>query len=210
MSETPKPSSPPPPNSWLYLLLGFTGLAVAAVLTAALVARYFYARPIDLVPHTRYLAQQVQGLLESNRIPADDVTVSGGKPKQNDTAVWRYYDIAVNVPSSMSADGLERLLRRDMAQRKVFAKVDDTGANSRKLELSFSGHVFAGVELRGGHPMGHRRRDLTVPTQRLAKQAHDLLQDALPDTGKVETHIPEQRQSEEAQWSFTRLDVELP
>jgi len=198
-----------PPNSWLLVVLGLITVGVAAVLAVLLLADYLQTRPIDLRAATADLTRKVTGVLETNRVPVQNIAIVDRTRRKSDVAVWNHYSITVEVPGTLSARGLEQVLRGDLAARNVIVTSESDSPDERQLSLALGGQEFATLVLEGGADQASNRRDLTLPTERLASDIHRTLRRTLPQEVSLTRGMPAERTSETARWSYSTITVEV-
>ena len=199
-----KTSPEPAPPSWKLIAIGLSIAGIAAVLSAVLLAGFLESRPVDLREHTRKRASDLERLLAYNQVPESSVTQSAEEERHDGTARWTYREYRVDLPPTLSLAGVERLIRRNMADRNVSVFDEpDTPADRTVLRLAAAGQQFATLTLTGTPD----RANLTEASRRLARETVDLLNGLVPAVERIERGPVESRENGEALWEFAAIDV---
>lgn len=194
-----------PPHSWTGIFIGLTVLAAVAVVVCLQILQFLQSRPLDLGDSTEAMARYIEELLTANRVPESAITREPPLPQQSEDATWNRHQFHVTVPPSMSAQGLEGLLRNDMSRRNI--AVSEAAAPDgawRELRLSLAEHEFAAVRFMGGA----ERVDLSDQTVELAGRVRSFLS----RTAGVDSVVPistDRRGEGGAAWVVTTLEVRL-
>lgn len=199
-----------PPNSWGYLAMGFVTLSVAAVLAGLMLARYLNDRPVDLSPATGDLIRKFASILETNGIPLENVAIAPGTRQSTNTAVWRHYDVTVEVPKATSLDGLAQIVKRDFTGRGVIVTGMENEGRLEQLRLSLGGQVFATVALNGGFTAKTSQTDITPACERLANDVTRALRLRLPEGANLRRGKPVHQEAGGVRWMTTPIEVEAP
>lgn len=196
-----------PPNSWGYLAMGFVTLSVAAVLAGLMLARYLNDRPVDLTPATGDLIRKFASILETNGIPLENVAIAPGARQVTNTAVWRHYDVTVDVPTATSRDGLAQIVKRDFTGRGVIVTGMETDGRLEQMRLSLGGQVFATVQLTGGFTAKTSQTDITPACERLANDVTRALRLHLPEGANLRRGRPVHQEASGVRWMTTPIEV---
>lgn len=129
---------------------GLGVVLLAALLAAFLIRRYLDTRPLDLRTYTVALADAVEELLIRNHVPREHIDRGPGTLRRDQVTAWHWYAFHVDVPASLSARGIEKLLRKEMTERYARVAATSGGPGERRISLSVTGRVFADVVLSGG------------------------------------------------------------
>ncbi len=190
--------------SWKSIVFGLWLAGTAAALSAILIAHYLDSRPFDLRTMTREKAADLERLLAYNQVPHSSITTVNEVERTDGTAQWSYREYIVDLPSTLSLGGVERLIRRTMAERNVSVVDEPDTPNDRVvLRLAADGKQFALLTLAGKPD----RTNLTVATARLAQKALDVLGDLVPAVDRIERGPVEHQENSESIWDFARVDV---
>jgi len=210
--EAPGETAPPSmPHSWRTLLAGLAICAALACLSLGLIGRFLVKRPIDLRGNMLGLAVQFEDSLAAHQIPRANVVRQESINKRDEQALWQHYTFEVAVPETLSAEGVERLIRRAMLERNVAVSAVSTPTpTDRTLALTSFGREFATVRLTGGKPPILERTDLTVACGRLADEMQALLEAHGVAHGDIQRAPATPRQNDTAQWTFTEITAPLP
>jgi polysaccharide deacetylase 2 family uncharacterized protein YibQ len=150
----------PMPHSWGKLALGCSLLVLGSVLGGWLLAHYLQSRPINLVYHTDRLGAGLLSLLRTNGIPTEQIQHKEPALRRDGDSFWHFFEFAVEVPSSLSAAGVARLIDKDMAERGVNVVRAAAEAYLPDLHLSYAGREFALVHLMSRAPEAPSRAPL--------------------------------------------------
>ncbi len=210
--ELPVETGPLLPYSWLTMVLGFVALLAAAILCGVFLARFMSIRPVNLRPETDALADAVEELLLNNLIPPEQIRrePGGQVADDSDRAVWHFCTLEVEVPESLSLDGVVDLIRRNMLRRDVTVSSIAQGDAQREMGLYLGAYRFATVLLKAPGPALPQRRDLRASCKAVADDVEALLRDVGVEPGGLTRAEPMAKESFEALWTFTRMEAILP
>lgn len=206
----PAPSPPrhdPVPPSWTTILVGLVLAGLAAAAAAALIAGYLGSRPVDYRPLTHERLADLDRLFAYNQVPDSSIAKGAVEDRQDATARWSFRAYTVNLPPTLSLGGVERLLRRNMAEQNV-SVFDEAGHpdGTIVLNLATMGKHFAAVQLTGTPD----RSNLIEPARRLARETVEALHGMAPVVERFERGQVEPRENADAIWENVVIDAWLP
>ncbi len=195
---------PAPPPSWKAILVGLVFAGLAAAAAAGLIAGFLDSRPVDFHPLTEERIADLDRLFAYNQVPAARIEKAAVEERRDETARWAYCEYKVDLPPELSVSGMERLLRRTMAERNVSVFDEpDQPADTRVLRFSTAGKHFATVVLTGVPD----RTNLTEPARRLAQDVVHALTNMAPVVERFERGAVEPQENEGTLWERVSIDA---
>jgi len=184
--------------------VGLCIAGLASALSAALLAGFLESRPVDLRDLTRERSSDLERLLAYNQVPESSVRISAEEERRDATARWTFREYEIDLPETLSLGGVERLIRRSMADRNV-SVFDEPGTPADRivLRLEAAGQQFATLTLMGVPD----RINFTEASRRLARETNDVLSGLVPTVERMERGAVEPRTNNEAQWELASIDV---
>ncbi|MBI4556028.1 MAG: divergent polysaccharide deacetylase family protein [Candidatus Hydrogenedentes bacterium] len=140
------------PNPWSSVWIGLGAVVAGAVLCFLLAIWFLGTRPISLEAQTRNLVEALDDLFLVNRVPESQIRWDAPELRQQENTRWQQYQCEVTLPETLSIGGVQKLIQKDMTQRNVMVAIEAQETYEPLLKLSFYGHEFAHVRLRGGTP----------------------------------------------------------
>lgn len=195
-----------PPKSWLHLFFGYSIITAILILVLALFIPYLKNRPTNL----RNPARQVAIFLEDELkkyIPAENIHKSPPELRENEDASWSwlYYEFDVDLPTTINAQGLVILLRKDLLRNAVRLVEKESTTPRSTWGLVLAEYEIATVTFNKNLTKKIIKDDLRTEAFRLAQQVGKALHaiGAHPET-LLQKEIT-QREDNEAIWSITRF-----
>jgi polysaccharide deacetylase 2 family uncharacterized protein YibQ len=142
-------ASPTPLRAWARLWGGLGTVALLALLAAVLTKQHLDARPLDLDTYTTALADTVEDTLVQGYVPREFIQREPALPRNDQILTWHLHPFQVEVPEPLTTRGIERLLRKSLAQHYASVAAETGEPGERRLALSVAGRVFAEVTLSG-------------------------------------------------------------
>ncbi|MCC6696380.1 MAG: divergent polysaccharide deacetylase family protein [Candidatus Hydrogenedentes bacterium] len=149
---------------------------------------------------------EVESVLLSNHVPRDNIAVGTGEARSDESSEWVYLECRVVVPPELSLGGIERVVRKSMAQRDVTV-LDETGLplGTAVLTLEDGGREFARVTLTGRPD----KKNLHEATRRIAEESGTLLAQVVQAPSTLTVSPPEARENDTTEWTFTAMEIQV-
>lgn len=196
----------PVPHPWSRVLLGFSLCLVAAALCAVAVNRYVKTRPLNLRDYTLALRDPIDNALTTSRVPKSNIKKRDPELKAVPGATWYSTEYDVNVPESVDAAGLAKVIGRTMLEYNASSAEQQTDENTRTLSLSLGTYEFALIHIKGKPP----RKNLTETCITAANDVTSLLAARGIPASSIARSEPEFREDSASIWQNTRFDVDVP
>ncbi len=152
-----------PTHSWSALAF-WLGMAVVIAVGAGIYTRHFLAaRPASLHREARRVATDLRALLESDRIPHQDVRVVAPEPMSDDEARWERTRFEVALAPEIAAATAADIVVQELASEdlRVLEDVTDSEATAR-LRVAIGAREVALVDLRASRSREASRPPRTV------------------------------------------------
>lgn len=205
--QSAEPPAPPPvAPSWLAILVGVWAVVMAAGFCVVLTTYYLRSRPVDLSGVMGSHVHEVESVLIENHVPREKIALGGGEPRSDETSEWVFIECRVDVPPELSLGGIERVVRKSMAQRNV-AVLDEPGPppGTVVLALQDGGREFARVTLTGRPD----KTDLHEATRRIAEEVSTLLTKVVQAPSILTISPSESRENDVKEWTFTSMAIHV-
>lgn len=195
-----------PPTSWLRLFFGYSLITAILILALALFVPYLKNRPTNL----RNPARQVASFLEDELkkyIPAENIHKGPPELRENEDASWSwlYYKFDVDLPTTINAQGLVILLRKDLLRNAVRLVEKESTTPKNTWSLILAEYEIATITFNKNLTKKIIKDDLRTEAFRTAQQVDKALQaiGAQPET-LLQKEVT-QREDNEAIWTITRF-----
>lgn len=140
------------PYAWPGLVLAWLGLMIGAATAVFLLVHFLYSRPLDLTGPSLERGQLIEELLLANRVPPENILRKGPMLRKGQAAHLYYVEYEARVPVSVSAYGLDQVIRRTMEREHVVVTDLYQDGAKRGLRLAVGDHTFALVTLHASLP----------------------------------------------------------
>jgi len=163
----------PPPHAWLTVGLGMGAALVGAGVCALLLIVYLGSRPLNLNQYTASHTNLIEDLLAANNVPRHAIGTLRQEQRADDRARWQYIEMAVELPETVSVDGVVKLIRKEMALRNINVTEARSGPGRAELHLAAAGRKLVRINLRpkGIVPLP----DAEAPSPQCEKLAHEVM-----------------------------------
>lgn len=213
MPSSPQETAPAPPRSegkpWSIILPGLGVVCVAGVIAAMLTLQFSRARPVNLRPHARQLAEEVHQVLLQHYIAPESIRRGAPIELQDARTRWQLHRFTVDVPPDRDPEGLRVKIRDALAgTREALVDAYDNPRDG-KLSLAFAGRVFVELDF-PGPPAEAERMDLRAACNTIAGEFDQLLVDLGVPREAITREEPGELEDESARWTFTRFRAALP
>ncbi len=197
-------------KTWLYLIAGFSSLTLIAVIMGLLLVQFYQNRPVNLTKVTGYLADAVEKNLHELYIAENSLERSVPERRQDGIHYWYFYRFDVALPPQLSAEGMEKLLRREMAEFDVDIIPLPVSGSETRWRLVFGELEFAEIVLESSTDIVSYRQDLRQTSQSIADEFRAMLLRHGISTDKIQQIGPLEQEDELFQWYVTNFEALLP
>ncbi|HIJ65786.1 MAG TPA: divergent polysaccharide deacetylase family protein [Candidatus Hydrogenedentes bacterium] len=185
--QSPTPGEPGrvthlPPHSWTSVVLGLAVVLLASVVCVLILVRYLGGRPVNLADYTATQIRALEDLLASNGVPRSAIQRTSDELRRDGEARWRHAQIEVELPATVSAEGMAKLMRKEMTLYNAGVREEHVGTAVLGVRVSVGEREFAVVKLRSPSP--------APPARPVASGALDRVPGAAPSAS---TEAPEFR-----------------
>ncbi|MCP4642626.1 MAG: divergent polysaccharide deacetylase family protein [bacterium] len=205
LDDTPDPGERAAlPYSWVHIIGALVAFTLAGAGIIFLIAAYVKTRPMDLTAPTIRLAQDVEKLLVDSRVPKDAIQQAQPTMRKDHDATWLHHEIDVKVPHSLTVEGVEKLLRRNLPSNDVeVVGLAPAATATRVLSLALAGREFAVVRL-----APPEKQNLVTECERVASEALALIENG-PSPPQRATRTIQRRENRRATWVLTEIRADL-